>query len=158
MRKIIINGGKPLEGVIEIDGMKNAAMPIIFGCLLVDGDCYIDNLPDINDVKVCLRIIEGMGAEVERISPNCVRINTANVSGGTSEYELVSKILELQDRGAHNINLVTATPYSLFLARTLEKVKKVGTLGIIVIKITHLNTSWKLFCIPCKSVGGMKPF
>lgn len=92
MRKIIINGGKPLEGVIEIDGMKNAAMPIIFGCLLVDGDCYIDNLPDINDVKVCLRIIEGMGAEVERISPNCVRINTANVSGGTSEYELVSKI------------------------------------------------------------------
>ena len=37
-------------------------------------------------------------------------------------------------------------------------VKKVGTLGIIVIKITHLNTSWKLFCIPCKSKGGMKPF
>ena len=37
-------------------------------------------------------------------------------------------------------------------------VKNVGTLGIIVIKITHLNTSWKLFCIPCKSEGGMKPF
>ena len=37
-------------------------------------------------------------------------------------------------------------------------VKKVGTLGIIVIKITHLNTSWKLFCIPCMSEGGMKPF
>ena len=37
-------------------------------------------------------------------------------------------------------------------------VKNVGTLGNIVIKITHLNTSWKLFCIPCKSVGGMKPF
>lgn len=92
MRKIIINGGKPLEGVIEIDGMKNAAMPIIFGCLLVDGDCYIDNLPDINDVKVCLQIIEGMGAEVERISQNSVRINTRNVSGGSSEYALVSKI------------------------------------------------------------------
>ena len=37
-------------------------------------------------------------------------------------------------------------------------VKKVGTLCIIVIKITHLNTSWKLFCIPCMSEGGMKPF
>ncbi len=92
MRKIIINGGKPLEGVIEIDGMKNAAMPIIFGCLLVDGDCYIDNLPDINDVKVCLQIIEGMGAEVERISKNSVRINTRDVAGGSSEYSLVSKI------------------------------------------------------------------
>ncbi len=41
-----------------------------------------------------------------------------------TEDELVSKMLELQDRGAHNINLVTATPYSLFLAKTLEKAKK----------------------------------
>ena len=41
---------------------------------------------------------------------------------------------------------------------TLGKGKKVGTLGIIVIKTTHLNTSWKLFCIPCMSEGGMKPF
>lgn len=40
-----------------------------------------------------------------------------------SEDELISKMLELQERGAHNINLVTATPYALFLAKTLEKVK-----------------------------------
>ena len=41
-----------------------------------------------------------------------------------SEDELISKMLELQERGAHNINLVTATPYSLLIARTLEKAKK----------------------------------
>lgn len=41
-----------------------------------------------------------------------------------TEDELIAKMLELQDRGAHNINLVTATPYSLFLAKTLEKAKK----------------------------------
>jgi len=41
-----------------------------------------------------------------------------------SEDELISKMLELQERGAHNINLVTPTPYSLFLAKTLEKVRK----------------------------------
>lgn len=41
-----------------------------------------------------------------------------------TESELISKMLELQERGAHNINLVTATPYSLFIAKTLEKVKK----------------------------------
>ena len=41
-----------------------------------------------------------------------------------TEEELISKMLELQDRGAHNINLVTATPYSLFIAKTLEKAKK----------------------------------
>ena len=41
-----------------------------------------------------------------------------------TENELISKMLELQERGAHNINLVTATPYSLFIAKTLEKAKK----------------------------------
>ena len=40
-----------------------------------------------------------------------------------SEDELIAKMLELQERGAHNINLVTATPYSLFVARALEKAK-----------------------------------
>lgn len=49
-----------------------------------------------------------------------------------SEDELVAKMLELQDRGAHNINLVTATPYSIFIAKTLEKAKRSGlTLPIV---------------------------
>ena len=41
-----------------------------------------------------------------------------------TENELISKMLELEERGAHNINLVTATPYSFFIAKTLEKAKK----------------------------------
>ena len=41
-----------------------------------------------------------------------------------TENELISKMIELQERGAHNINLVTATPYSFFIAKTLEKAKK----------------------------------
>lgn len=41
-----------------------------------------------------------------------------------TENELISKMLELQDRGAHNINLVTATPYAFFIAKTLEKAKE----------------------------------
>ena len=49
-----------------------------------------------------------------------------------SEDELVSRMLELQERGAHNINLVTATPYAFFIAKTLEKAKKQG-LGIPVV-------------------------
>ena len=43
-----------------------------------------------------------------------------------TEDELISKMLELQERGAHNINLVTATPYSLFVAKTLKKAKSKG--------------------------------
>lgn len=48
-----------------------------------------------------------------------------------SEDELISKMLEIQDRGANNINLVTATPYSSFLARTLKKMK--GSLHIPIV-------------------------
>ena len=43
-----------------------------------------------------------------------------------TEDELIDKMLELQERGAHNINLVTATPYSFFIAKTLEKAKNAG--------------------------------
>ena len=50
-------------------------------------------------------------------------ISRAPMGRAYSEDELISKMLELEQRGAHNINLVTATPYSLFIAKTLEKAK-----------------------------------
>ena len=92
MRKIVINGGKPLFGEIAISGMKNAAMPIIYACLLVKGDCIIDNLPNIRDVRICLEIIESMGAKIERINENTVKINCDEAQGGIAPAELVSKI------------------------------------------------------------------
>ena len=45
MEKIVINGGSPLRGSIEVSGMKNAALPILMGCLLVEDKCIIENLP-----------------------------------------------------------------------------------------------------------------
>ena len=48
-----------------------------------------------------------------------------------SEDELIAKMLELEGKGAHNINLVTATPYSLFIAKTLEKAKKQLNIPIV---------------------------
>lgn len=92
MNKIVINGGKALEGEIAISGMKNAAMPIIYACLLVRGDCFIHNLPRINDVRFCLEIIKTMGAEVEKIGDNSVRINCDNAVACSAPMELVSKI------------------------------------------------------------------
>ena len=42
MEKIVINGGKPLMGAVEISGMKNAALPIIYACVLVKSKCVIE--------------------------------------------------------------------------------------------------------------------
>ena len=72
-----------------------------------------------------------------------------------------------QNKATHFMMTYYSSPFLLAWAITLLlvawqvqawNVKKVGTLGIIVIKITHLNTSWMLFYIPCKSEGGMNPF
>ena len=92
MEKIIIDGGKPLVGNIEISGMKNAALPIIMGCMLVEDDCIIENLPEIDDVTVSLEILARMGATVRMLDRNSVLINTKNARRGSSPFELVRKI------------------------------------------------------------------
>lgn len=91
MKKIIVNGGRSLDGEITVSGSKNAALPIIFACLLTSGASYIDNLPDIGDVAVALRLIENMGAKVER-QGSSVMIDTASLSYSDPDPDLVSQI------------------------------------------------------------------
>lgn len=66
MKKIIINGGKLLQGNITVSGSKNAALPIIFACILTNGVSEIENLPDIGDVRAALSILASFGAKIER--------------------------------------------------------------------------------------------
>ena len=57
LEKFIINGQNPLMGEVEISGAKNAAVAVLPAAILVDGNCTIDNLSDIRDVKVLLEIL-----------------------------------------------------------------------------------------------------
>ena len=73
MDKLVINGGKPLNGAVTIGGAKNAVVAIIPAALLVDGKCIIENVPTINDVSVITNILSQLGAKVKLInkfSPN----------------------------------------------------------------------------------------
>jgi len=79
-------------GEIEISGMKNAALPILMGCVLVKGECIIENLPEIHDVTVSLQILEAMGATVRMLDRNTVAIDASNVRYGTAPLELVNTI------------------------------------------------------------------
>ena len=92
MKKIVVRGGKPLYGNVNISGMKNAALPIIFASILVGERCVVDNLPPVSDVELSLEILERMGATVERLGNNTVAIDTKNFQNGTSPKELVSKL------------------------------------------------------------------
>ncbi len=92
MEKFVINGGKPLSGEIEISGMKNAAVAIIFGTILTEDKCVIENLPDISDVSDSLAILSSIGAKVKKINKTTYEIDTRKIRPGSSPYELVRKM------------------------------------------------------------------
>lgn len=92
MEKIVVRGGNPLYGDIEISGMKNAAVAVIIATLLVPEKCVIENLPAILDVKVSLELLKKMGAKVKMLRRDAVEIDTTNVVGGTSDINLVRKM------------------------------------------------------------------
>ncbi len=92
MDKIVINGGRPLKGTINVSGMKNAALPIIMGCLLVEDKCIIENLPEIDDVVLSLKILNSMGISVKYINRNSVEIDATYAVGGSAPIDLVRKM------------------------------------------------------------------
>ena len=92
MEKFIICGGEPLNGDVAISGMKNSALPILFGTILTKDICTISNLPDISDVKDSLAILKSIGASVRFISTDTVIIDTRAVTPKSPPLELVSKI------------------------------------------------------------------
>ncbi len=92
MEKILIRGQKPLYGTIEIDGMKNAALPIVFATLMVPGVCHIDNLPAVRDIARSLTILEELGAKVNVLSPNSVEIDATDARSDFPPSELTRKM------------------------------------------------------------------
>lgn len=92
MEKIVINGGRPLNGSIAIGGMKNAALPVIFASIIVEDKCIIENLPNVSDVTRSLEILSAMGAVIEQKEDGSVLIDTTNINQGTSPTEIVGKL------------------------------------------------------------------
>ena len=92
MTQYIIQGGKPLSGVVTISGAKNAAVAILPATLLVRGVCRIENVPDISDVRLLLEILSDMGAGIRRLSPNTLEIDSTRVRDSEASVALVRRI------------------------------------------------------------------
>ncbi|MCD7775314.1 MAG: UDP-N-acetylglucosamine 1-carboxyvinyltransferase [Clostridiales bacterium] len=88
MEKFIINGGKQLHGEVEISGAKNAAVAVIPATILAGDICRIENIPDIRDVQVMLKILSDMGAVIHRINKNTLEIDTRYISSYVIPYEM----------------------------------------------------------------------
>jgi UDP-N-acetylglucosamine 1-carboxyvinyltransferase len=92
MERFIVEGGRRLDGSIRPGGNKNAALPILAACLLTDEAVTLRNLPDIQDVRVMLQILEKMGASVDRLESNVVRIHAKGDVSSSPDVELSKKI------------------------------------------------------------------
>lgn len=103
MEKLIINGGNPLVGSVDISGAKNAAVAILPAALMASkGVCVIDNIPNIEDVHCIERIADSLGCKVvinnnsvtmDSTSINSVHASTEDVRRMRASYYLIGALL-----------------------------------------------------------------
>jgi UDP-N-acetylglucosamine 1-carboxyvinyltransferase len=91
MDKIIIHGGRRLEGRVRISGSKNAALPILFSALLSDGVNTYSNVPNLKDIDSTLLLLSRLGARVDADGAT-VRIDAGGLASHEAPYDLVRKM------------------------------------------------------------------
>jgi UDP-N-acetylglucosamine 1-carboxyvinyltransferase len=87
MDKIIIEGGRPLNGTVQISGAKNAALPILAATLLAEGVHRLHNIPLLRDIRTAKTLLYHLGATFEEGDP--LSVHTENVDGHEAPYDLV---------------------------------------------------------------------
>ncbi|MBQ3919452.1 MAG: UDP-N-acetylglucosamine 1-carboxyvinyltransferase, partial [Oscillospiraceae bacterium] len=88
MDKFVIKGGRRLVGEVTISGAKNAVVAIIPAVILADSPCVIENVPDISDVSISLRILYEMGAQVDDLGGGTYRIDATKITDPIVPYDL----------------------------------------------------------------------
>lgn len=83
----MINGGRRLSGEVTISGAKNAAVAILPATILANDVCIIENLPNISDVTLTIKILSEMGAIITPINKNTLEIDTRHISTTEVPYE-----------------------------------------------------------------------
>lgn len=91
MDKMIIEGGRPLQGTVKIGGSKNAALPILVSSLLTDGWNTYDNVPDLMDIQSIKLLLQHLGVTIDS-GENTVHINADGLSNHEAPYDLVRKM------------------------------------------------------------------
>ena len=91
MDKMIIEGGIPLIGEVQVSGSKNASLPIIASSIMFDDTGNeISNVPDLEDIKTIKKLLISLGAEIkESGETDKVIINTSNINNYEAPYDLV---------------------------------------------------------------------
>jgi len=89
MDKIVIEGGRRLEGIVEISGAKNASLPVLAATVLSKEPSVIKNVPQVSDTFTMVKILKSLGAKVQH-EGNTVKVDPANIKNPVLTYKLVS--------------------------------------------------------------------
>lgn len=91
--ELTITGGKPITGIHEVPGNKNAALPMLTAALLTDEEVILTNLPDIQDVKTTIELLKALGVKAD-FDPltHVARIKADDVRTTTLPQELCARV------------------------------------------------------------------
>lgn len=91
-RFLVVEGGQRLSGRVEVEGNKNAALPLLAACLLTDKPCVLTNVPRISDVGVMVKLLQGLGAEIEGVGTTTLTVRCGRVVSDEPDPNLVGRL------------------------------------------------------------------
>lgn len=92
MDKFVIDGGHPLNGEVTPSGNKNAALPLLAACLMIDEPVILHNMPEIRDVQTMRGLIESLGVEITTIGAHTWKVHAREVRPSSLDPDLTRKI------------------------------------------------------------------
>lgn len=91
MARIVIEGGIPLRGTVNISGAKNAVLPVIAGTLLAEGNCRLNDIPNLADVYNICEVLNYLGVKTE-LSDHRLTVEASGISEFEAPYECVRRM------------------------------------------------------------------
>lgn len=92
MEKLVIEGGRALNGSIVASGAKNSALPLLVAAALAEEESLLENVPHDTDVDVMCAILKALGASVRADGPGRLRVSGAGLTQAQAPYELVRRM------------------------------------------------------------------
>lgn len=87
-----VTGGKEISGILEVEGSKNAALPIMIATLIEKGTYILKNVPNLMDIRTLVKLLESLGLVIEKLDNNTYKIENNGLNNLVASYELVKKM------------------------------------------------------------------
>ena len=134
MAKLVIEGGRRLQGELEVHGSKNAVLPILAASILNSGISIIRNCPRLKDVEIMVEILRTIGCKASWDGPNTICIDSSNINSNVIPEDLAaemrSSVIFLGPM--HKAWSVTISYPGVKLPQTYESIKGLREMGAIV--------------------------